>query len=151
MTEFPTTRSRPSRGGWPACLRLDLVLRNNRTSPDHPDGIFHPHAEIHPVKRENIGLIEVMGLAVLPGRLQVELDDVAKALLGGSDLEDARHQPMLDSLRVEGSAGTLEEALQRARSSAGDFFVRGLEHCGVFGPDSVRGSRRFLSTLMPVG
>ena len=65
---------------------MDLVLRNNRTSDEHPDGIFHPHAEIHPVKRENIRLIEVMGLAVLPGRLEGELETIARALLSGADL-----------------------------------------------------------------
>lgn len=61
---------------------LDLVLRNNRTSAEHPDGIFHPHQELHHIKKENIGLIEVMGLAVLPGRLQDELAQVANILSG---------------------------------------------------------------------
>ena len=129
-------------------LRLDLVLRNNRTSAEHPDGIFHPHAQIHPVKRENIGLIEVMGLAVLPGRLQVELDDVAKALLEGSDTAYPAHRPMLHEMRAVGPARTIPEARQRARSAAGDYFVRGLEHCGVFGEESVRGSRRFLHSVL---
>lgn len=55
-------------------FELDLVLRNNRTSEEHPLGIFHPHADVHNIKKENIGLIEVMGLAVLPGRLKEELE-----------------------------------------------------------------------------
>ena len=61
-------------------FELDLVLRNNRTSPEHPLGIFHPHAEYHHLKKENIGLIEVMGLAVLPARLKSELALVEEAL-----------------------------------------------------------------------
>jgi UDPglucose--hexose-1-phosphate uridylyltransferase len=130
-------------------LRVDLVLRNNRTSDQHPDGVFHPHAEIHPVKRENIGLIEVMGLAVLPGRLAVELDAVARALLDGTDLPDevGAHRPMLDELRAAGPATDLAQAQTRARGMAGEYFVRGLEHCGVFGADAVAGCQAFLDSL----
>ncbi len=130
-------------------LRLDLVLRNNRTSPEHPDGIFHPHAEIHPVKRENIGLIEVMGLAVLPGRLAGELDTVAAAWLDGGGLPDgtAAHSPMLAQLRTTERPATLAEAVERTREMAGEFFVRGLEDCGVFGADAVRGCQDFLATM----
>ena len=62
-------------------FELDLVLRNNRTNDQYPMGIFHPHQEVHHIKKENIGLIEVMGLAVLPGRLQEELAQVADCLL----------------------------------------------------------------------
>lgn len=127
-------------------LRVDLVLRNNRTSDEHPDGVFHPHAEIHPVKRENIGLIEVMGLAVLPGRLERELESVAQCLYTGEPLPEAVavHEPMLAQMRADGTAADLEQARVRARSAAGEFFVRGLEHCGVFGPDPVAGCLRFL-------
>ena len=60
---------------------LDLVLRNNRTSEKYPLGLFHPHEEVHHIKKENIGLIEVMGLAVLPARLKNELNIIKKALL----------------------------------------------------------------------
>ena len=63
---------------------IDLVLRNNRTSEEYPDGIFHPHKELHHIKKENIGLIEVMGLAVLPGRLEEELEVIAKVVAGRS-------------------------------------------------------------------
>jgi len=130
-------------------LRLDLVLRNNRTSQEHPDGIFHPHAPIHPVKRENIGLIEVMGLAVLPGRLDAELDMVAATWLEGGDLPvsaDA-HAPMLAQLRAASHPRTLDEARERTRHMAGEYFVRGLEDCGVFGADAVRGCQDFLSRM----
>lgn len=131
-------------------LQLTLCLRNNRTSPDHPDGIFHPHAQIHPIKRENIGLIEAMGLAILPGRLSTELNEVALALVNGSELSEdlSPHQPMLDGLRARHTEPlTMEEAIAIVRLDAGAFFVRGLEHCGVFGGDSVAGCCRFLATL----
>ena len=58
-------------------FQLDLVLRNNLTTPEHPLGVYHPHAKLHHIKKENIGLIEVMGLAVLPSRLKQELFDLA--------------------------------------------------------------------------
>lgn len=129
-------------------LRMDLVLRNNRTSDAHPDGIYHPHAEIHPVKRENIGLIEVMGLAVLPGRLETELEAIARSLLGAElPQECAPHRPMLDELLATGPATDLDEARHRAREMAGTYFVRGLEHCGVFGADTVAGCRAFLAAV----
>lgn len=110
--------------------QLDVVLRNNRTAAEHPDGIFHPHAEIHPVKRENIGLIEVMGLAVLPGRLARELAVLADVLTDGRPTppEVAHHDRMLTDLRSRtGDPGDL------LRAAVGDYFVTGLEHCGVFG------------------
>lgn len=130
-------------------LRIDLVLRNNRTSQDHPDGVFHPHAEIHPVKRENIGLIEVMGLAVLPGRLAGELEEVAQSLHTGRPLPAAAaaHEPMLARLRAAGPAADLGQARARARAAAGEYFVRGLEHCGVFGAEVAQGCRRFLAQV----
>jgi len=130
-------------------LRMDLVLRNNRTSKEHSDGIFHPHAQIHPIKRENIGLIEVMGLAVLPGRLAPELDVVAGTLLHGGDLPDtaAPHAAMLAELRAGDAPPDAAAALRRTREMAGEFFVRGLEHCGVFGADAVRGCQAFLATV----
>ena len=65
---------------------LDLVLRNNITTEEHPFGVYHPHAELHHIKKENIGLIEVMGLAVLPARLKAEMDLLKKAILAGDDL-----------------------------------------------------------------
>lgn len=131
-------------------LRLDLVLRNNRTSEEHPDGIFHPHVDIHPVKKENIGLIEVMGLAVLPGRLEMELQVVADALLSGRalDAQFGMHRGMLGALRAAGPARDPGEALQRTRTAAAAMFVRGLEHCRVFGADPVSGCRRFLDSAV---
>jgi UDPglucose--hexose-1-phosphate uridylyltransferase len=135
-------------------LQLSLALRNNRTSPDHPDGIFHPHAEIHPVKRENIGLIEVMGLAVLPARLSTELNEIALALTTGTELSEelSPHQPMLDGLRERHAESlSLEDAVSVVRIEAGDMFVRGLEHCGVFGSEAVDGCTRFLASVGWIG
>ena len=101
-------------------------------------------------ERENIGLIEAMGLAVLPGRLASELDDVARALSSGAELPEtlAAHQPMLDELRRVHPTGLgPRQALAAAREAAGSFFVRGLEHCGVYGADPVAGCRRLLGSL----
>ncbi|NQD50406.1 UDP-glucose--hexose-1-phosphate uridylyltransferase, partial [Bacillus altitudinis] len=74
---------------------LDLVLRNNRTDKQHPGGIFHPHKEVHHIKKENIGLIEVMGLAVLPGRLAEELSQLKAALLSKHPLEEIKAFPSI--------------------------------------------------------
>lgn len=126
-------------------FQIDVVLRNNRTSKRHPDGIFHPHAEIHPVKRENIGLIEVMGLAVLPGRLAADVPRLAQALDTTQVPPDlAIHQPMLDG--ISAGQGRGEAAI---RDAIGAYFVRGLEHCGVFGPapESIPRWRRLLQPL----
>ena len=119
-----------------AAYELDLALRNNRTTAEHPLGLFHPHAQRHHIKKENIGLIEVMGLAVLPARLDAELDAVAQALLSGADLRaDAlteKHADWADALRpvCEGMdlpalRGFLEQEVSRV-------FEHVLEDCGVF-------------------
>lgn len=126
--------------------QLDIVLRNNRTSEQYPDGIFHPHQEIHPVKKENIGLIEVMGLAVLPGRLADDVPRLAQAISTGEIPEDLRmHAPMLAG--IDASLGSAEDLV---RAAIGDYFVRGLEHCGVFG-DARESLRRWQRLLGPLG
>lgn len=129
--------------------QLDIVLRNNRTSEQHPDGIFHPHAEIHPVKRENIGLIEVMGLAVLPGRLAADIPRLAQALAGQPLPDDlAQHAPMLAEVESDTDLAA-ERAEQAVREVVGRYFVTGLEHCGVFGVGTAAlpGWQRFLDHL----
>ena len=83
----------------PGIYRLDMVLRNNRTDETHPLGIFHPHADKHHIKKENIGLIEVMGCMILPGRLLAELDAVEAALAGHGDAVAPHHEPWLHCLR----------------------------------------------------
>ncbi|MBT2288653.1 UDP-glucose--hexose-1-phosphate uridylyltransferase [Paenibacillus albidus] len=124
-------------------FEMDLVLRNNRTSEEHPEGIFHPHREMHHIKKENIGLIEVMGLAILPGRLKEELDAVAEILAGDTDRlvavkSDAGHP-------LAGHAGWIqelaerfgtslgrEEAVKTVQNEVGMKFTHILEHAGVY-------------------
>nr|WP_238162456.1 UDP-glucose--hexose-1-phosphate uridylyltransferase [Cohnella sp. AR92] len=122
---------------------LDLVLRNNRTSEEHPDGIFHPHKELHHIKKENIGLIEVMGLAVLPGRLQEELAEIAQILTGAAPYDAAelakadhplaKHAPWIAELVAEHGIALGEwEALNLLRSAVGDKFRAVLADAGVY-------------------
>ena len=112
---------------------LDLVLRNNITTEEHPLGVYHPHAELHHIKKENIGLIEVMGLAVLPARLQKELGDLAYALVTHKpltgDLE--KHAPWAEALKQQYTfyADNAEEIL---KLEVGKVFAQVLEHAGVY-------------------
>lgn len=71
-------------------MNLILVLRNNITTEEHPLGVYHPHAKLHHIKKENIGLIEVMGLAVLPARLKKEMADLEQALLDGTSIREEK-------------------------------------------------------------
>ncbi len=115
--------------------RLDLVLRNNRTSGEHPLGIFHPHAEHHNIKRENIGLIEVMGLAVLPARLKSEISEMKTAVLAGEDFANreclVKHKSWFDSFRGDYDF-TEENTEQIIKTEIGKTFVRVLCDAGVF-------------------
>jgi UDPglucose--hexose-1-phosphate uridylyltransferase len=122
---------------------LDLVLRNNRTNDEHPMGIFHPHADVHHIKKENIGLIEVMGLAVLPARLKTELQEVEKALLGnGHNVEDI-HLPWVREIKERyGSELTEQNVSGIVRKELGGKFSRVLEDAGVFKRDE-QGQRAF--------
>ena len=129
---------------------LDLVLRDNQTSPDHPDGIYHPHADVQHIKKENIGLIEVMGLAILPPRLKEELKQVQDYLLGRESTVATYHQPWADDLKATHPAITEEgEAEALVRESVGQIFARVLEDAGVY-KRTVEGQaafRRFVATL----
>lgn len=133
---------------------LDLVLRNNRTSDEHPLGIFHPHAELHHIKRENIGLIEVMGLAVLPPRLLGEMELLVDTVMDGRDLasvpELEPHVPWAqDWLVRRWDSGTREELEAIVRDEIGRVFAKVLEHCAVFdATDTGRAAlKRFLGRL----
>ena len=112
---------------------LDLVLRNNITTAEHPLGVYHPHAELHHIKKENIGLIEVMGLAVLPARLKKELTDLEAALLSGAPLtgELEKHAPWADMLKQKYTF-TPENASAILRDEVGKVFAQVLEHAGVY-------------------
>ena len=114
------------------CFELDLVLRNNRTTDEHPLGIFHPHADVHHIKKENIGLIEVMGLAVLPPRLLDELAEIKKFLLGESSHVEAYHQEWADQIKAEyGTLSDSEQAEVILREELGKKFVKVLQDAGV--------------------
>ncbi len=116
-------------------FELDLVLRNNITTEEHPDGVYHPHKELHNIKKENIGLIEVMGLAVLPSRLKKELKLVEEAILGGTDLtsseETAKHSAWVDSFRNDYTF-TAENTEEILKAETGKVFAKVLEHAGVY-------------------
>ncbi|WP_058303510.1 UDP-glucose--hexose-1-phosphate uridylyltransferase [Gorillibacterium timonense] len=125
---------------------LDLVLRNNRTTEEHPLGLFHPHADLHHIKKENIGLIEVMGLAVLPGRLKDEIEAIAEWLVEASQLSAApaiaegsplaKHAEWMEQLRKEYKSLTKEQALEAVRREVGSKFARVLLDAGVYKRDN---------------
>ncbi len=114
---------------------LDLVLRNNLTTEEHPLGLYHPHAELHHIKKENIGLIEVMGLAVLPARLKEELAAVADGLASGADLRASalteKHADWAEGFRGKYTI-TQENALDIVQRETGLVFAQVLEHAGVY-------------------
>ena len=116
-------------------FELDLVLRNNITTAEYPLGVYHPHQELHHIKKENIGLIEVMGLAVLPSRLKNELNGVAQALVRGDDLRAdetlAKHADWAEELKSR-HVFTAENARELLRQEVGAVFATVLEHAGVF-------------------
>lgn len=116
-------------------FELDLVLRNNITTEEYPLGVYHPHQELHHIKKENIGLIEVMGLAVLPARLKDELHGVAQALVRGDDLRQdetlRKHADWADDLKTR-YAFTADNAEELLRREVGAVFAAVLEHAGVY-------------------
>ncbi len=116
-------------------FELDLVLRNNITTDEHPDGVYHPHSELHNIKKENIGLIEVMGLAVLPSRLKDELSAVCDAILSGTDLAGseltAKHKDWVASFK-DNYTFTSENVDAIVKDEVGKVFAKVLEHAGVY-------------------
>ncbi len=124
---------------WDKNFELDLVLRNNRVSEEHPLGIFHPHADVHHIKKENIGLIEVMGLAVLPARLKKSLEEIAK--LWAAEAEELpeeleAHQKWYKELRIKYKNLTGTDMIRTMlRNEVGHVFARVLTDSGVFKRD----------------
>ena len=118
-----------------SAYQIDLVLRNNLTTEEYPLGLYHPHQELHHIKKENIGLIEVMGLAVLPSRLKTELASLREAMLEGRDLRAdpalAAHADWAEDIlrRREFTAENAEAVL---REEVGHVFMLVLEHAGVY-------------------
>lgn len=132
---------------------LDLTLRNNITTEEHPLGVYHPHAALHHIKRENIGLIEVMGLAVLPARLKSELELLKEYILEGKDIRSndsiEKHADWVDEFLPnypEINASNVEEILQQ---EVGKVFCQVLEDAGVYKctPEGMEAFERFTNTL----
>ncbi len=122
-----------------SAYQLDLVLRNNLTTEEFPLGLFHPHQELHHIKKENIGLIEVMGLAVLPSRLKTELASLKEAMLAGRDVRAdpalAQHADWAEQI-LRSRAFRAENAEDILREEVGKVFMQVLEHAGVYKRDA---------------
>ena len=134
-------------------FELDLVLRNNITTQEHPLGVYHPHANLHHIKKENIGLIEVMGLAVLPARLKNEMEELKQAILAGSDLHAtptfsshaAWTEEFLKKYPVV-NADNVDEIIQK---EIGLVFMQVLTDAGVYKrtPEGMEAFERFIKSL----
>ena len=132
--------------------QLDLVLRNNITTPEYPLGVYHPHGDKHHIKKENIGLIEVMGLAVLPSRLKGELTALKDAILSGADLRTdpvlEKHADWADALKARYTF-TPENAMDILLQETGRVFAEVLEDAGVYKrtPDGQAAFLRFIDAV----
>ncbi|MBO5031216.1 MAG: UDP-glucose--hexose-1-phosphate uridylyltransferase [Lachnospiraceae bacterium] len=132
---------------------LDLVLRNNITTEEHPLGVYHPHAELHHIKKENIGLIEVMGLAVLPSRLKSELEQLAAAIVAKEDIRKnealEKHADWVDEFLPKYEAVTADNAMDIIKKEVGIVFGKVLEHAGVYKRDAegMAAFERFIDSL----
>ena len=113
---------------------LDLVLRNNLTTEEFPDGVFHPHPEVQHIKKENIGLIEVMGLAILPPRLKKEMEEVAAFLLDESDEVKEYHRDWANKLKQRSIAITPENVDAIIEEGIGEVFLEVLIDAAVYKP-----------------
>ena len=117
-------------------FELDLVLRNNITTPEYPLGVYHPHQELHHIKKENIGLIEVMGLAVLPARLKGEMQRLGEYIISGKDIradeELAKHADWVDEFLPKYDAITEDNVDEILQTEIGIVFKKVLEHAGVY-------------------
>ena len=132
---------------------LDLALRNNITTEEHPLGVYHPHAQWHNIKKENIGLIEVMGLAVLPARLKEEMEILAEYLVEGKDIASnekiEKHAEWVETFRGKYDAITNENVMEILEKEVGIVFTHVLEDAGVFKCTSEgrEAFKRFIATL----
>lgn len=129
---------------------LDLVLRDNQTSEEYPDGIFHPHKDVQHIKRENIGLIEVMGLAILPPRLKDELAEVGKHILGTSNEMKEYHRVWADEIKQNHPEATAENIAEIVNQETGRVFARVLEDAGVYKRNK-QGQEAFMRFVENVG
>src|SRR5574344_1411526 len=134
-------------------FELDLVLRNNITTQEHPLGVFHPHAELHHIKKENIGLIEVMGLAVLPSRLKAELASLGEAILTHADIANdpvlSKHDAWVKEFLPKYENVTTDNITEILQNETGLVFAKVLEHAGVYKrtPEGKAAFLRFVKTF----
>lgn len=132
---------------------LDLTLRNNITTEEHPLGVYHPHAQYHNIKKENIGLIEVMGLAVLPARLKEELEILADYLVEGKDIRSnekiEKHADWVAGFLPKHSEISRENVMDILKEEVGQTFVHVLEDAGVYkcNEEGRKAFLRFIETL----
>ena len=132
---------------------LDLTLRNNITTEEHPLGVYHPHAEYHHIKKENIGLIEVMGLAVLPARLKGEMELLKDYILTGKDIRSneqiAKHADWVDEFLPNYTSITEENVEEILQQEVGKVFCEVLEDAGVYKCDEkgLEAFHRFIGML----
>lgn len=134
-------------------FEMDLALRNNITTQEHPLGVYHPHAQYHNIKKENIGLIEVMGLAVLPSRLKEELEILAGYLVEGKDIRSnekiEKHAEWVERFLPDYDRITKENVMDILKKEVGNTFVHVLEDAGVYKctPQGREDFMRFVHTL----
>lgn len=132
---------------------LDLVLRNNITTEEHPMGLYHPHAELHHIKKENIGLIEVMGLAVLPARLKNEMALLKTAILEDKDISKdeilSKHNHWTEEIKAKYSDINADNIDKILEDEIGLVFSKVLEHAGVYKrtKDGINGFKRFVESV----
>ncbi|BCN30343.1 UDP-glucose--hexose-1-phosphate uridylyltransferase [Anaeromicropila herbilytica] len=132
---------------------LDLVLRNNVTTKEHPLGVYHPHAELHHIKKENIGLIEVMGLAVLPARLKDEIEILKDYILNKKDISSnvdiVKHQEWVNEFMKNYNEINENNIQKIIEDEIGIVFAKVLEHAGVYKRDQegMNAFQRFIETL----
>ncbi|SDB14310.1 UDPglucose--hexose-1-phosphate uridylyltransferase [Streptococcus henryi] len=131
-------------------FELDIVLRDNHTSKEHPDGVYHPHADVQHIKKENIGLIEVMGLAILPPRLKDELVEVEKYVLNQYNEMADYHKDWADAIKADHPGANQETVSEIVKQAVGQTFVRVLEDAGVYKGDE-QGQAAFMRFVESVG
>jgi UDPglucose--hexose-1-phosphate uridylyltransferase len=139
---------------------IDVVLRNNRTTEEFPRGLFHPHPELHHIKKENIGLIEVMGLAILPGRLESEIEQITRYLMGDAKMEQLdtldeshplyKHKKWIKEMKDLPISGTRKEVMEKIRNEIGKRFTRVLEDAGVY-KNTSKGKEAFHKFMVSCG
>ena len=132
---------------------LDLALRNNITTPEHPLGVYHPHEKLHHIKKENIGLIEVMGLAVLPSRLKNEMNLLAEYIIKGKDISGneaiAKHADWANEILSTRHDITSENVMEVLETEIGIVFVKVLEDAGVYKctPEGLESFKKFIDII----